>query len=210
MSVDLLVNEIFDSIEGEGKRAGQLATFIRLTGCNLRCSYCDTEYAFTEGKAMSIDKIMSNIKYHNVTITGGEPLYQDISILLDRLKFHSVNIETNGSLDITKYFKYPHVWFTADYKTKSSCMNSAMHLDNLRNLRPQDVLKFVVKTHEDCAQAFKICKEYNPICKVYISPVFGEIEPKQIVGFMKDNHIEDWNLQIQLHKIIWDAQKRGV
>ena len=119
MNYSLCVNEIFDSIDGEGKKAGQLATFIRLCGCNLRCSYCDTAYAFNEGQHMDIADIIAQVSYPNVTLTGGEPLCQDIHALLEGLKGHSVNIETNGSMDIEPYFKYDHVWFTVDYKSLS-------------------------------------------------------------------------------------------
>lgn len=94
MNYSLCVNEIFDSIDGEGKKAGQLATFIRLCGCNLRCSYCDTAYAFNEGRHMDIADIIAQVSYPNVTLTGGEPLCQDIHALLEGLKGHSVNIET--------------------------------------------------------------------------------------------------------------------
>ena len=130
MNYSLCVNEIFDSIDGEGKKAGQLATFIRLCGCNLRCSYCDTAYAFNEGRHMDIADIIAQVSYPNVTLTGGEPLCQDIHALLEGLKGHSVNIETNGSMDIEPYFKYDHVWFTVDYKSLSSDMANRMLPEN--------------------------------------------------------------------------------
>lgn len=149
MNYSLCVNEIFDSIDGEGKKAGQLATFIRLCGCNLRCSYCDTAYAFNEGRHMDIADIIAQVSYPNVTLTGGEPLCQDIHALLEGLKGHSVNIETNGSMDIEPYFKYDHVWFTVDYKSLSSDMANRMLPENFEKLRPQDVLKFVVGDEAD-------------------------------------------------------------
>jgi 7-carboxy-7-deazaguanine synthase len=101
----LQVIEIFDSIEGEGKRAGQLVTFIRLTGCNLRCSYCDTEYAFSDGKDFSVNEIMEQVNHSKVTLTGGEPLLQaNVPQLLAALHGHEVNIETNGSINIEPFF----------------------------------------------------------------------------------------------------------
>ena len=161
MNYSLCVNEIFDSIDGEGKKAGQLATFIRLCGCNLRCSYCDTAYAFNEGQHMDIADIIAQVSYPNVTLTGGEPLCQDIHALLEGLKGHSVNIETNGSMDIEPYFKYDHVWFTVDYKSLSSDMANRMLPENFEKLRPQDVLKFVVGDEADLRQAlgvYRVCR----------------------------------------------------
>lgn len=210
MSDKLLVNEIFDSIEGEGKRAGELATFIRLTGCNLRCSYCDTAYAFKEGKEMSLEAIEEAVNRFNVTLTGGEPLMQDVHRLIELFDTHEINIETNGSMDIEPYKKYPHVFFTIDYKCTSSGMSNKMLESNFKQLRPQDVLKFVVGCKEDLLQAKEICNRYFPVCQVYVSPVFGKIEPAEIVEFIKDNNLAEWKIQLQLHKFIWNPQERGV
>lgn len=207
----LKVNEIFNSIDGEGKRAGELASFIRLTGCNLRCSYCDTLYAMDEGHEMSIEDIIKKVKYHNVTLTGGEPLHQDVHELLEKLlNNHDVNIETNGSIDITEYFNLPSVWFTVDYKCYCSGMSKAMLPKTFKSLRPQDVLKFVVGSIKDLEQAREVCNKYLPICPVYISPVFGQIKPSQIVDYMQEHDMQDWKIQLQLHKFIWDPMKRGV
>lgn len=210
MKSSLCVNEIFDSIDGEGKKAGQLATFIRLCGCNLRCSYCDTTYAFTEGRDMDVDDIVRQVSYPNVTLTGGEPLCQDVDGLLSALKGHSVNIETNGSVDIAPYIKYDHVWFTIDYKSLSSGMADKMLSENFEKLRPQDVLKFVVGDEADLEQALVVYEHYRPKCAVYIGAVFGQIEPSRIVEFMKEHELTDWHLQIQLHKVIWNPDLRGV
>lgn len=210
MKNNLIVNEIFQSIDGEGKRAGELASFIRLSGCNLRCSYCDTQYAFSQGTKMSTDDIVKKIRYKNVTITGGEPLLQNIHELLKKLSGKNVNIETNGSIDIEPYFIHPNTWFTVDYKTNSSGMNDDMWLDNFKKMRPQDVVKFVVGNIDDLYQAKDICNEYRFICPIYISPVFGEIEPKRIVEFMKDEKMENWKIQLQVHKFIWNPATRGV
>lgn len=194
MNYSLCVNEIFDSIDGEGKKAGQLATFIRLCGCNLRCSYCDTAYAFNEGRHMDIADIIAQVSYPNVTLTGGEPLCQDIHALLEGLKGHSVNIETNGSMDIEPYFKYDHVWFTVDYKSLSSDMANRMLPENFEKLRPQDVLKFVVGDEADLRQALGVYQLYRPKCAVYVGAVFGKIEPRRIVEFMKEHRLTDWQI----------------
>ena len=205
------VNEIFFSIDGEGKRAGSLAAFIRLAGCNLRCSYCDTAYAFTEGTPMRAEEIAEAVKgWKNVTVTGGEPLCQDVHALLQRLREHEVNIETNGSVDVTPYHAYPWVFFTLDYKCPSSGMESSMLEKNFQTLRPQDVLKFVVGDMEDLRTAQRVCEKYEPNCLVYLSPVFGKIEAKEIVEYMKSARYKNWRLQLQLHKYIWPPDARGV
>lgn len=205
------VNEIFFSIDGEGKRAGSLAAFIRLAGCNLRCSYCDTAYAFDEGKSMRIEEIAETVKgWKNVTVTGGEPLSQDIHALLQQLREHEVNIETNGSVDVTPYHAYPWVFFTLDYKCPSSGMESSMLEKNFQTLRPQDVLKFVVGDMEDLRTAQRVCEKYEPNCLVYLSPIFGKIEAKEIVEYMKSARYKNWRLQLQLHKYIWPPDARGV
>ena len=205
------VNEIFFSIDGEGKRAGSLAAFIRLAGCNLRCSYCDTAYAFTEGTPMRAEEIAEAVKgWKNVTVTGGEPLCQDVHALLQRLREHEVNIETNGSVDVTPYHAYPWVFFTLDYKCPSSGMESSMLEKNFQTLRPQDVLKFVVGDMEDLRTAQRVCEKYEPRCLVYLSPVFGKIEAKAIVEYMKSARYKNWRLQLQLHKYIWPPDARGV
>lgn len=205
------VNEIFFSIDGEGKRAGQLAAFIRLTGCNLRCSYCDTKYSFDEGREMSAEKIFDAVKnFRNVTLTGGEPLIQDCHELLTRLESHEVNIETNGSIELSEYLKYANAFFTMDFKCYSSGTYDAMNYGNLKILRENDVLKFVVGDESDLILAEKICTEYKPKAQIYISPVFGKIEPLQIVEFIKRRHLENWKLQLQLHKFIWSPNERGV
>lgn len=205
------VNEIFFSIEGEGKRSGQLAAFVRLTGCNLRCAYCDTKYAFSEGHEITADEIADAVKdYRNVTLTGGEPLLQDCHEILTLLRSHEVNIETNGSISLAEYLNYANVFFTMDFKCHSSDATAAINHDNLKILREKDVLKFVVGDESDLEQAKEICTEFRPKSPVYISPIFGKIELLQIVDFMKQRHIENWRLQVQLHKIIWSPDERGV
>ncbi|MBR1885589.1 MAG: radical SAM protein [Schwartzia sp.] len=211
MPNELRVNEIFFSIDGEGKRAGCLAAFIRLAGCNLRCSYCDTAYAYEAGKTMSVREIVGAVDgWKNITITGGEPLGQEVHGLLEALRSHSVNVETNGSVDVAPYHGYPHVFFTLDYKCPSSGMEAAMLGKNFRTLRPRDVLKFVVGTVEDLQTARRVCEACEPVCPVYISPVFGKIEAREIVEYMKAERCEHWRLQLQLHKYIWDPEARGV
>lgn len=214
------VNEIFYSIDGEGKTTGQLAVFIRLAGCNLRCSYCDTSYALRgiDGKKMTIEEILNEVgKYNckNVTLTGGEPLLtKESELLINALldNNYQVNIETNGSIDIDKYLK--KCLITMDYKLPSSNMEKHMKKSNLEKLTEDDVLKFVTE-ESDFPTIENILKNYNLKCYVYISPIFGKIETYKIVDFMKKLNDEGVNtdkirVQVQLHKIIWDPNKRGV
>lgn len=219
MKDKLLVNEIFGSIDGEGLRTGELATFIRLTGCNLRCRYCDTAYAFNEGELLTIEEILnkvSNIGYKNITLTGGEPLLSKNSYkLIEELikNNYNVNIETNGAIDITPLLD-KNVLITMDYKTKSSNMNDKMKKSNIINLRENDVLKIVCNKN-DFDDITNLLKENKIKSYIYLSPIFNEIEPSELVDYLKDLHkkgikTDKIRIQIQLHKIIWNPNKRGV
>lgn len=219
------VIEKFLSIDGEGPTAGEIATFIRFQGCNLRCSWCDTTYSWGSdniSEFLSIEEIYNYIKENkavNVTLTGGEPLIQEnidklLSILNcdNNLKIH---IETNGSVDI-EHFKKKHlndnISYIIDFKLPSSKMTDKMNLNNLKVVGKNDVYKFVVGSHEDLKMAYEIIKEYDLIskCLVYLSPVSGNIDMQDIVEFMKENKLNNVKLQVQLHKIIWNKDTRGV
>ena len=217
------VVEKFVSINGEGRRAGELAAFIRFKGCNLQCSYCDTSWANEPGcesERLTKEEILSWIRetgVKNVTLTGGEPLLREgmeelIEAILEDPS-QRVEIETNGSVDLKPY----HILknrpsFTMDYKTPDSGMEKEMLLSNLELLDSEDTLKFVVSSHRDMEKALEILEKYRLIGKtvVYFSPVFGRIQPVEIVDFPMEKKLNDVKLQIQLHKVIWDPQKRGV
>ena len=209
------VVEIFKSIDGEGIRVGYPVTFIRLAGCNLRCNYCDTKYSyedekFTEMTPQEIYIQVYKLGGKRITLTGGEPLiHKDVKVLVDLLiqKGYEVNIETNGSVDITSFLD-KHTIITMDYKCASSDMEDKMLLDNISKLRKQDVLKFVVSDDNDLDTVQRIYQ--NTKATVYISPVFGRIEPKQIVEYMLEHNMENCRVQVQLHKIIWNPEERGV
>lgn len=215
------VVEKFISINGEGSRAGQLAAFIRFHYCNLNCSYCDTKYANgndAKYDLLTCEEILNYLKENkviNVTLTGGEPLLQnDIKDLIEQLINHgySVEIETNGSIDISPFINDKRPIFTLDYKLPSSNMENHMNLDNYQYLNKNDVIKFVIGNIEDLNKAKFIINKYNLLdnVKVYFSPVFGKIDPKEIVDYMIKHHLNKVNLQLQLHKFIWDVNQRGV
>ena len=214
------VVEKFVSINGEGLRSGELAVFIRFANCNLRCSYCDTKYSFINPiyTEESIDEIVEYVKstgVKNVTLTGGEPLIQnEIKELMIELSNigNRIEIETNGSINIAPYLNIPNVTFTLDYKLKGSGMEMYMDLTNYDLLRKNDVIKFVVSDYDDLEKTKEIIKKYDLINKAncLISPVWGRIEFEEIVNFLKDNTLNDVKMQLQIHKIIWDKDKRGV
>lgn len=208
------VNEIFYSIEGEGIRAGLPCVFIRLYGCNLNCSYCDTRYSCenNEYREMSVYEIIEEVKKYkcpNVTVTGGEPLmHEGIDILLKALKFHSfnVNVETNGSI----MPRERDILYTVDYKTFSSGMTSYMNKDAFTCLSENDVIKFVVGSIDDLEQAKAFIEEIKPRAHIFVSPIFGKIEAAEIAEYLKNNSLNNWRLQLQMHKYIWKPTERGV
>ncbi len=228
----MLISEIFDSIDGEGIRAGRLCTFIRVVGCNLRCSYCDSMYAVEPEKysdvkprEMTVSEILSyvNRSYKRVTLTGGEPLLFPESIkLVNSLcrNGYEVNIETNGSCDIAAFrdlIRYnENLFFTVDFKLPSSGEMYNMRLSNYDELLKRDVLKFVIGSEEDAeiAASFShdLIEKYGENAPyIFCGTVFGKYDLKDVIDlFMKDPVLKDVRFQIQMHKIIWDPDARGV
>lgn len=228
----MLISEIFSSIDGEGVRAGYLVTFIRTIGCPLRCSYCDTRYAFKPDentKDMSVTEIVQKcqkFKNKRITLTGGEPLVQpDIWDLIKQLLKcnFEVNVETSGAIYVDKNnfnsflnneYYVGKLFFTYDYKCPSSGMTDKMDDRVFEELGPNDLIKFVVGTKEDldCMKnlVLKLDKKHNYKNSYYVSPVFGNINPADIVTYLKENDLQNVRLQLQIHKIIWDVNKRGV
>ncbi len=216
------VIESFVSINGEGPRAGELAVFIRFHGCNLRCSYCDSMYANEPDapcKTRTPEEVYRYIRstgITNVTLTGGEPLLEpEIGDLLERLLADatlSVEIETNGAVDLAPFCTGRRPLFTMDYKLPSSGCEAAMRPGNFSLLRASDTVKFVSGTRADLERALEIIQTYDLLhrCHVYFSPVFGAIEPVEIVNFLMEHRLNRARLQIQMHKVIWDPMKRGV
>lgn len=217
------VVERFVSINGEGLLAGQLAVFIRLAGCNLLCNYCDTLWANKEDvkyellSEKDIYNYIISTGIKNITITGGEPLIQDgieklIEVLVSDTNIH-IEIETNGSIDIRKYLQNiyrPSV--TMDYKLPSSGMEHYMLLSNLNYLNKQDVIKFVIGNINDLKKAHKIINDYKLQKKtnIYFSPVYNQISLEDIITYMKQHKLNEITFQLQLHKVIWSPDKKGV
>lgn len=211
------VVELFDSIEGEGKRTGYMAVFVRFAGCNLRCSYCDTGYALERSDArnhLTEGELLERIRsypWKKVTLTGGEPLLQPLDGLCRALsrEGYEVNIETNGAVPLLEE-RPKGLFYTMDVKSLSSGMRGRMRMENLTRLTGDDVVKFVVGSREDLLDMEQVLQEYTIRSQVYVSPVYGAIEPKELVEFVRDHKLAQVCIQVQLHKIIWDPEMRGV
>lgn len=214
------VTEIFDSIDGEGKRTGYMAVFLRLAGCSLRCSYCDTAYSLTledTAEALTEEEVLSRIRaypWKRVTMTGGEPMLHPIHHLCEVLgeEGYDINIETNGAVPLWRE-RPEGVFYTMDFKCSGSGMKSYMNLDNFKLLTGKDVLKFVVSSEEDLHEMKKIVNHHFSSAhhpEFFVSPVWGRIEPAELVEYVRKNRLQDVRVQVQLHKIIWDPDRRGV
>ena len=212
----LKINEIFFSIQGESTYTGQPCVFIRLTGCNLRCTYCDTAYAYDEGIFMDIEEIVEKVDSFEcslVEITGGEPLLQSetpqlISHLLDR--GYKTLLETNGSKDIG--FVDKRCVRIMDIKCPSSGEEKNNDLENLKSLKSGDEIKFVIadRTDYDFARNILNSVPYDKAgVTVNFSPCFSKIQPGELAAWMLDDKM-DVRLNLQLHKFIWDPDRRGV
>lgn len=213
------VVEIFKSIEGEGIRTGSPTVFVRFAYCNLKCSYCDTKYAqsFDEATYMSREEIATKILSLNckrVTFTGGEPLERGENFIrwfIKNFPDHGVNIETNGSKDVSKYCtEYSDVIVTMDYKCPSSKMCDKMMISNLEKLTSIDVLKFVVADSNDLKEVVRVLMEHKPRCHIYVSPVLGKMDFETLAKFVVEHDFLGIRMGLQIHKFIWSPDKRGV
>ena len=211
----LKINEIYYSVQGESTHAGRPCVFIRLTYCNLRCTYCDSEYAFYEGKDMEITHIMNEIKQWDcnlVEVTGGEPLFQDKCInLLNELinSNYEVMLETGGSLSISDVPK--EVIKIVDFKCPSSAMEKKNLWSIVDDLQPHDEVKFVIGNREDFDWAKDRITEYSldKICTLLFSPTFEKIDPQLMVEWILAENLPV-RMQMQMHKMIWSPDKQGV
>jgi 7-carboxy-7-deazaguanine synthase len=209
------VNEIYYSIQGESTKAGLPCVFVRLTYCNLRCTYCDTEYAFYEGKDLSIDEILSEVKKYDcnlVEITGGEPLVQEESLdLMKRLcdEGFEVLLETGGSLSIKNIDE--RVKIIMDLKCPSSKMMKKNLYENINYIKKIDEIKFIIGTREDYEWTKEVIDKYDLTnkCEILFSIVFGELEPITLVNWVLEDKLKV-RFQLQIHKFIWSPETKGV
>ncbi|MFZ4682034.1 MAG: radical SAM protein [Terrimicrobiaceae bacterium] len=216
MEGKLTINEIYISVQGESTWAGLPCVFVRLTACDLRCTYCDTEYAFYEGKKRPLQEIFDEVMAFDcplVEITGGEPLLQKnvlplMAALCDAGK--TVLIETSGAHDISKID--PRVHRIMDLKTPSSGECARNLFANIAFLGERDEVKFVLGSREDYEWTRQQIREHSlneRVRAVLLSPIFGKIEPRDIVDWMLEDKLPA-RFQLQMHKFIWEPRARGV
>ncbi|MBT2282956.1 radical SAM protein [Paenibacillus polymyxa] len=222
--------EIFETIEGEGMAAGLPTTFIRLYNCNLRCSWCDTKYSYAPAKpefTATISDIIEQVNKfgnHNICLTGGEPLLDKnkssllIQALSDLSFVKEIHIETNGAIDLMPFINIrksnsqisEKVRFVLDYKLPNSGEMGKMNLNNLGVLKDSDELKFVIGSEEDFLVALDVLNKYHKSGIVLMSPVWETMAPARLASLILQHKLLDVKLNIQLHKIIWDPDARGV
>jgi len=201
------INEMFYSIQGEGKWMGLPNIFIRTTGCNLRCSFCDTTYAYKKGDEKSIETIEKEIKKYNckyVCVTGGEPLIQDETVqLIDVLlkDGYKICLETNGSIDIKNFVRKKNLLISIDIKCPSSNMHEKMFFKNISQITSSDQLKFVIQDIIDYKHAKKIVKKYKTQSTIYFQPVWG-VHMRELASWILKDGL-DVRIGLQMHKIIW-------
>lgn len=211
----LRVNEIFYSIQGESTRAGWPCVLVRLTGCQMRCSWCDSEYSFYEGEWMSLAEVVATVAAFDcplVEVTGGEPLLQPAALpLMSALADagHEVLLETGGGLDIAAVD--PRVRRIVDVKCPGSGEAAANHWPNLSLLTERDEVKFVVADEADYEYAKRVMAEHHLAerCPVHLSPVHGRLDPTRLAEWVLRDRLRA-RVQLQVHKYLWDPKARGV
>ncbi|MGH7230555.1 MAG: 7-carboxy-7-deazaguanine synthase QueE [Nitrospiraceae bacterium] len=209
------ITEIFHSIQGESSYAGLPCVFVRLTGCPLRCTWCDSEYTFHGGVEMTLDEVLHRVSTFDcrlVEVTGGEPLHQPESFrLIGRLceEGYTVLVETSGAIDMTPVDTRAHV--ILDVKCPGSGMTDRMDWENLRRVTAKDEVKFVIKDRVDYDWAVSILHRYDlqSRCPVLFSPVFGDLDLQQLAEWILADGLRV-RFQMQLHKYIWSPDTRGV
>ena len=209
------ITEIFHSIQGESSYVGQPCVFVRLTGCPLRCTWCDTDYAFYGGHECSIDEILAKVQTYGcrlVEVTGGEPLAQPESLsFMTRLcdAGYTVLLETSGSVDVASVDSRVHV--ILDVKCPGSGMTDRMHWPNLSKLTAKDEAKFVLADRADYDWAREILVRYDMAnrCTVHFSPVFGSLDVRELAEWILADKLPV-RFQLQMHKYIWAPDMRGV
>jgi len=211
----LVVNEIFRSVQGESTYSGCLCTFVRLTGCNLRCSYCDTPYAYEQGDAMTVEEVLQRVRRYGtrlVEITGGEPLLQDETPELVQTLLragHQVLVETNGSLDMGALPE--GAVRVVDIKCPGSGMSERMLWENFEHLRPADQVKFVITDRHDYDWAKDVVERYDLAEQVTVlfSPAFERLRAEELANWIVHDNLPV-RFQVQLHKVVWGPAAEGV
>lgn len=211
----LRVTEIFHSIQGESSYAGQPCVFVRLTGCPLRCTWCDSSYTFSGGTEMSLDEVLAKVRTYGcrlVEVTGGEPLHQPEAFSLIAAlceESYEVLVETSGAIDIAPVDKRAHV--ILDVKCPGSGMLDRMHWANLALLTGKDEAKFVIQDRADYDWAADILEQYGLAqrCTVLFGPAFGLLEPRLLAEWILADRLPV-RFQLQLHKYVWAPDMRGV
>lgn len=212
-AINLRISEIFFSLQGETSRVGLPTVFVRLTGCPLRCGYCDTEYAFYGGKSLSISVILAEVANYSpryVTVTGGEPLAQKECLALLRLLCdagYSVSLETSGALDVSRVDA--RVSRILDIKTPASGEAGKNRWSNLNHLTQHDELKFVLCDEADYQWAVEAMRErqLDLVCPILLSPVYDKLDPATLTAWVLRDRLPV-RVQIQLHKLLW-GEGRG-
>ncbi|WP_199621008.1 7-carboxy-7-deazaguanine synthase QueE [Paenibacillus alkalitolerans] len=217
--------EIFETVEGEGTRAGFPTVFVRLFGCNLRCTWCDTKYSYPPAEAeytMTIPEIVAEVaryRSRNLCFTGGEPLlYGETSASLLRAlaameQLTDIHVETNGAIDLAPFLSgvdSPKVRYVCDWKLSDSGESQRMIAGNLALLRECDELKFVIGSERDFEEAVRVLERYPTKALPLFSPVWETMPPRRLVELMLARGLSGVKLNMQLHKIIWDPATRGV
>jgi 7-carboxy-7-deazaguanine synthase len=215
LTLKLKINEIYYSIQGESSYMGKPCVFIRLTYCNLRCTYCDTKYAFFEGVDMTLNEIIKQVSSYNcdlVEITGGEPLLQKnvlplMNILCDL--DYEVLLETGGHIDVSAVDK--RVKKIMDLKCPSSGEAEKNYWPNIKQLMPTDEVKFVIGNRKDYVWAKKVMEDnkLNERATILFSPIFDKIDYSKLAKWILEDHL-DVRMQLQLHKFIWPLNRKGV
>lgn len=209
--VVMKVCEIFYSLQGEGGWVGVPMVFVRLVGCNLRCSFCDTRYAYVGGVEMSVSEILNKVKGYPcrwVCVTGGEPLVQKETISLVKTLVgtkYRVCLETNGSLDISSLLRLQNVFVSMDVKCPSSGMMDQMKFTNIKKLRGKDQLKFVIGDRKDYMYAKEVVERYPCRCPMFFQPVW-RTDPRKLALWILTDGL-NVRLSLQFHKIIWGEQR---
>lgn len=224
-SIRIPMVEIFETVEGEGTRAGFPTIFVRLYGCNLRCSWCDTKYSYPPeqaGNIMTISEIVNEVKQYSsryICLTGGEPLLYGehslalIQALLEIDTLLDIHVETNGAIELGYYIERiqsPKVRYIMDYKLPDSGEMERMLVSNFALLRAEDELKFVIASLEDFNIAVQVLEQNPTKALPLFSPVWESMPPARLVELMLGHKLSHVKLSLQLHKIIWDPAKRGV